>query len=765
MNDFALLDLFQEEVDTHANVLTSGLIALESAPCDAVAIEPLMRAAHSLKGAARVIGLDTVVRIAHAMEDGLVAAMEGKLELTPARIDVLLHAVDWITTLAAVSEADLPGWLVTQADAADEIEQRLTVLATPPEDPAIKKQDTATPSPENTTEQIATVVAVATIRKDTIAAPAMASALGNAEPKLTNAVKINADVLNRFINLASESLVEAHRIDKLLLAFQRIRQRLTQQNASLRRNSIQIGKNSNYDEDEDALAKECEAFDQIQLALIEGLDDLDAHARRMSLIAESQFREVIASRMQPFEEGARSFPRQVRDLARDLGKQVNFEIKGLETSIDRDILAKLEAPLGHLLRNALDHGLESREERLMAGKPETASISLEARHHAGSLLITVSDDGRGVDRERLRKKIVERNLTTTELAAGMNDGELFDFLFLPGLSTREKLSQVSGRGVGLDVVQSMVQSAGGQVSVKSELGRGTVFQLQLPITRSVVRALMVEIGAERYALPLARIIRLVELRREKLNLVEGRCYFVLDGVNIALIPSHELLDLQRAPEENDMIKAVMLLDRGEYYAIEVECFLGESELVVRPLDPRLGRIPHIASASIDESGVPLLVLDIDDMLRSIASLLAGGHPVGRREQTGSSMRKNVRRILIVDDSITVRELERRVFERQGYEVNVAVDGVDGWNALNLGNFDLVVTDVDMPRMTGIELVKLIRADAILKRLPVLMVSYKDRPEDKKAGLEAGASQYLAKSEFQDDTLIKAVQNLIGTANI
>jgi two-component system sensor histidine kinase and response regulator WspE len=202
MNDFALLDLFQEEVDTHANVLTSGLIALESAPGDATGIEPLMRAAHSLKGAARVIGLDTVVRIAHAMEDGLVAAMEGKLELTPARIDVLLHAVDWITSLAAISEADLPGWLVTQADAADEIEQRLTVLATLPEDLAIEKQHAAAPSPINTAEEIATV-AVPTDREETLPAPPPpASALGNAEPKLTNAVKINADVLNRFINLA-----------------------------------------------------------------------------------------------------------------------------------------------------------------------------------------------------------------------------------------------------------------------------------------------------------------------------------------------------------------------------------------------------------------------------------------------------------------------------------------------------------------------------------------------------------------------------------
>jgi two-component system sensor histidine kinase and response regulator WspE len=765
MNDFALLDLFQEEVDTHANVLTSGLIALESGSCEATGIEPLMRAAHSLKGAARVIGLDTVVRIAHAMEDGLVAAMEGKLELTPVRIDVLLHAVDWITALAAVNEADLPGWLVTQADAADEIEQDLIALPAVLSDSAPPKQDTGIALSADTAENAA--LPDTTDKREAAAAPAIANITGNTETKSANAVKINAEVLNRFINLASESLVEAHRMDKLLLALQKIRRRLARRTASLRRYSAPTGNRFEQDEDEveDTLSTECEALDEIQLDLIQRLDDLDAHARRMALIAESQFREVIASRMQPFEECARSFPRQVRDLARELDKQVNFVINGLETHIDRDIGAKLEAPLGHLLRNALDHGLESPQQRKTDGKPEIGSIRLEARHHDGALLITVSDDGCGVDRERLRQKIVQRNLTTAELAAGMSDGELFDFLFLPGLSTREHLSQVSGRGVGLDVVQSMVHGAGGMVSVESELGRGTVFQLQLPITRSVVRTLLVEISAERYALPLARIWRLIELKPTELNFVEGRCYFVRDGSNMALIPSHELLDLPPAPKDSAIIKAVILVDRGEYYAIEVERFLGESELVVRPLDPRMGRIPHIASASIDENGMPLLVLDIDDLLHTISSLLAGGRPVGRREQIGISMRKKVRRILIVDDSLTVRELERRVFEHNGYEVDMAVDGMDGWNALSLGSYDLVVTDVDMPRMNGIELVKQIRADARLEQQLIMMVSYKDRPEDRKAGLEAGANYYLAKSEFQDDALIKAVQSLIGTAHI
>ncbi|QXP82830.1 hybrid sensor histidine kinase/response regulator [Methylococcus sp. Mc7] len=743
MSDFALLDLFREEVDTHAGVLTAGLIALEAGPAGPGQIEPLMRAAHSLKGAARVLGLDAAVGIAHAMEDGLVAAKEGRLELSPARVDVLLKGVDWIVALAQVDESDLPAWLVAQADAADDLERRLRHLeqvepgtaggsSGPAEPPAIAE---AAPPPSETE-----AVAVS-------AAPVP-------EPVSTGApdrsVKISAEVLNRIISLASESLVEAHRMEDMLAGLETTRRGLGRLAAVLQK--------------EDQGASALRLLEEIRGGLGRTLEELDAHARRAASTAESQFREVVAGRMRPFEEGTRSFPRQVRDLARELGKQVHFEIGGGTTLVDRDILAKLEAPLGHLLRNALDHGLEPPEQRRASGKPETGSLRLEARHHAGLLLISVSDDGRGVDRERLRRKIVERNLTTAALATQMTDAELFDFLFLPGLSTRDVTSRVSGRGVGLDVVQSMVHAEGGSASVESAAGRGTVFRLQLPVTRSVVRALLVRLGGEPYAFPLARIGYLAALEPSELKTIEGRSYFVADGANVALVAARELLGMEAPDTMADRLHAVVLMNQGEAFAIEVDDFLGESELVVRPMDTRFGKVPHLSAVSVAEDGMPVLILDVDDLFRSIASMLSGGLAVGRRGRSAPE-RQRVRRILVVDDSITVRELERRLLENQGYEVDVAVDGMEGWNALGLGRYDLVVSDVDMPRMNGIELVRRIRADARFERLPVMIVSYKDREEDRMAGLEAGADYYLAKSGFRDDTLIQAVRELIGEAAV
>ncbi|MDF9391373.1 MULTISPECIES: hybrid sensor histidine kinase/response regulator [Methylococcus] len=751
MSDFALLDLFREEVDTHAGVLTAGLIALEAGPAGTGEIEPLMRAAHSLKGAARVLGLDAAVGIAHAMEDGLLAAKEGRLALTPARVDVLLEGVDWIVALAQVDEPDLPAWLVAQADSADDLERRLRHLDQVPAAMAAgtSRVEAAASDLEPMADSKSSGAEIAAPSAET---EALAVPAPGAEPSAAGtpdrSIKISAEVLNRLISLASESLVEAHRMEDTLAGLETTRHGLGRLAALLQK--------------EDPGGNALRLLDEVCAGLGRTLEALDAHARRAASAAESQFRELVAGRMRPFEEGTRSFPRLVRDLARELGKQVHFEIRGGTTRVDRDILAKLEAPLGHLLRNALDHGLEPPEERRAGGKPAAGNLRLEARHHAGLLLITVSDDGRGVDRERLRRKIVERNLTTAALAIQMTDAELFDFLFLPGLSTRDMTSRVSGRGVGLDVVQSMVHAEGGSVSVESEAGRGTVFRLQLPVTRSVLRALLVRLGGEPYAFPLARIGYLAALEPAELKTIEGRSYFVANGANLALVAARELLGMAIPDTTADRIHAVVLMDQGESYAIEVDGFLGESELVVRPLDTRFGKIPHVSAVAVAEDGMPVLILDVDDLFRSIASMLSGGLAVGRRKGAVPE-RQRVRRILVVDDSITVRELERRLLENQGYEVDVAVDGMEGWNALGLGRYDLIVSDIDMPRMNGIELVRRIRSDARFERLPVMIVSYKDREEDRMAGLEAGADYYLTKSGFRDDTLIRAVRELIGEA--
>jgi two-component system sensor histidine kinase and response regulator WspE len=430
--------------------------------------------------------------------------------------------------------------------------------------------------------------------------------------------------------------------------------------------------------------------------------------------------------------------------------------------VDRDILEKLDAPLGHLLRNAVDHGIESPEERRAAGKPAEGVVRLEARHSAGLLQIIATDDGRGMDLDKLRLAIVARNLTNAETARKLSEAELLEFLFLPGFSTKDTVTEISGRGVGLDVVQNMVKQVRGTIRVTSQPGKGGRFQLQLPLTLSVVRTLLVVIGGEPYAFPLAHVVRTLKLPRESINVLEGRQHFDFDGRPVGLVSAHQILGGAPAPV-GDELPVIVVGDSASTYGLVTERFLGERELVVHPLDSRLGKIKDISAGALMEDGSPVLIVDVDDMLRSVEKLVSAGRLSKVERGDGGDGGKPRKRVLVVDDSLTVRELERKLLDNAGYVVEVAVDGMDGWNAVRTGHFDLVVTDIDMPRMDGIELVTLIKKDPKLKSLPVLIVSYKDRDEDRQRGLEAGADYYLTKGSFHDETLLDAVVDLIGGA--
>jgi two-component system sensor histidine kinase and response regulator WspE len=431
--------------------------------------------------------------------------------------------------------------------------------------------------------------------------------------------------------------------------------------------------------------------------------------------------------------------------------------------LDRDILERLEAPLGHLLRNAIDHGIEPPEERLAIGKPEEGTIRLEAAHTGGMLSITVSDDGRGVELERMRQKVLSKQLTTPEMAASLTEAELMEFLFLPAFSTKEQVTEISGRGVGLDVVHDMAHQVGGTVRAVSEPGKGMQVYVQLPLTLSVLRTLLVEIAGEPYAFPLARIDRALMLARDDIAVVAARQYFTLDGQHIGLVSAHQVLEVQESTASGDALPVIVVSDRLNCYGLVVDRFLGESDLVVQPLDPRLGKVPDITAAALMEDGSPILIIDVEDMVRSVDNLLFGRRLRGVGRAARAIAGPTRKRILVVDDSLTVREVERQLLANHGYEVEVAVDGMDGWNAVRVGHYDLVITDLDMPRMDGFELVSQIKNDAHLRALPVMIVSYKGSAEDRNRGLEAGANYYLAKSNFHDETLLQAVVDLIGEA--
>jgi two-component system sensor histidine kinase and response regulator WspE len=329
---------------------------------------------------------------------------------------------------------------------------------------------------------------------------------------------------------------------------------------------------------------------------------------------------------------------------------------------------------------------------------------------------------------------------------------------------RDTVTEISGRGVGLDVVQNMVKGVRGNIRIANQPGRGMRFQLQLPLTLSVLRTLLFEVGDEPYAIPLSQISRTLKLPKQKVEVLEGRHYFSLDGQQIGLLTAHQVLDCGAPRNLDGELPVIVMGDRAARYGLVVDRFLGERELVVQKLDPRLGKIRDISAGSLMEDGSPVLIVDVEDMLCTIEKLVSSGRLHQVRTEPGQIAARTGKRILIVDDSLTVRQLQCKLLAAHGYHAEVAVDGMDGWNAIQSGGYDLVITDVDMPRVDGIELATLIKRDPRFASVPVVIVSYKDREEDRLRGLEAGADYYLTKGGFHDRTLLQAVVDLIGEAH-
>jgi two-component system, chemotaxis family, sensor histidine kinase and response regulator WspE len=770
LSQFSLLELFHLEVTTQVAVLNKELLALEGARsafgADSAPMAPdlaaLMRAAHSIKGAARIVQIDAAVALAHAMEDCLIAAQAEMLNADA--IDVLLRGSDLLLEIAQKSLAhpdhpctledpvlqgiiaDISKLPTNQIDAKDSSKLDQISLADAQEYSPPKFLTYSVSEPNSTSAQ----------------SPPLVENFGG-QPEPTPAqrdIRVSVRNLNRLMGLAGESLVEANWLQPFSDSLLKLKSHQVELSRLLA-NLQELLKDST----DPRLIEGCHAVSQKANTCRQHLQarqtELELYAQRSANLAERLYRQVLATHMRPFGDSGQGFPRMVRDLGRQLGKQVKLELIGQSTLVDRDILEKLEAPLTHILRNAIDHGIELPQQRRASGKPDQGTIRVEAVQRAGMLFVTVADDGQGIDLEKLRQIVIERQLTPSDLAARLSEAELLDFLFLPGFSTASSVTEISGRGVGLDVAHSMVQAVGGVLRVSTKLGEGTQIQMQLPLTLSVIRALLVEIAGESYAFPLSRIDQVVQLSPTALAVAENRPFFDLDGQAIGLVLAHQVLELSGAmqPPLSPLLSTVVISDRLSRYGLVVDRFLGEQSLVVRPLDPRLGKVPNISAAALMDDGSPLLIVDVEDLVRSIDKQLNSGS-FGVFASASPAARPN-KRILVVDDSITVREMERKLLQNHGYQVDVAVNGMDGWNAARSDSYDLIVTDIDMPRMNGFELVEQIKSSPNLKQIPVIIVSYKDRPNDRLQGLEAGADYYLTKSSFHDDTLLQAVIDLIG----
>jgi two-component system chemotaxis sensor kinase CheA len=728
------------------------LLKLESCrngDADAEIVNALFRTAHNVKGASWMMGYQAVGDVGHALEDVLGALRDKRLVVEAPLIDELLRTVDQLRRLV-----DQPP--DTSEGVATMIGRLRRLLSAHEEGPAGSNADEGLPAesppecaPSAEHEPAPTTVAQPEADLPRGVEPAAVEP-APALPAADDTVRVAVSRLDELARLAGELMMDGQRAQELdrrsLGLALEVRHFLR---------AIAASSSSTAPVSCGNAGSQMEALREAARCMLERVDawqaDCGDDTRLIVSTAERLEEEVRALRLLPIGTAFAGLPRLVRDLARAHGKQVNLVVEGESTELDRRILQGLQEPLLHLIRNAVDHGIETPAARAQTHKSPTGRVSVRASRHGGHVRIEVGDDGRGMSPQRLRDAAVRKKLITVAEAAALGDGAALDLIYRPGFSSSTLVTTTSGRGVGMEIVKTSVNKLGGSVEIWTEPNQGTRFTLTMPIALTLTRALLVEANGQTYALPIGAVERIQCLSPCAIQSSVGREHLIVDGESIPLVRLGSLLG-HSTDEANDW-PALIVSVSGQRAALAVERVLDEREVVLKPLAELLCRSTLVSAATLLADGTVVLVLDP-------AACVRGQHGRPQRATSASAPEASrQRRILVVEDTYTVRELERSMLVASGYEVETAVDGAQGLHKAETGSFDLVVTDIEMPRMNGFELTEALRADERLAALPVIIVTSVENEEEKRRGLTVGAQAYLVKSAFDQGELLETIERL------
>jgi two-component system chemotaxis sensor kinase CheA len=679
-------------------------MTLEATPEDQAAVDGILREAHTMKGAAGMVGMMRVSRLAHRLEDLLVELRSGTRRSTPELTDSMLLVVDGLGRLISNPSS-------TEQDASDEMAME-RLLPTPGVAVSVP-----TPSPAAAPTPGPVFVAPA----PTPPPPAPATTTSASPPPAPVEPPASPPVSIERKKVETATLdVPVARIDEL-----------------------------------NRLVGEVSAA-QLRVGHVFGSElrtdpDTVTEYRELTKVI-NQLQEVTErTRMVPVGTLGAILHRTVRDTARSLGKKVRWELIGEDIEVDRGVLEQLVSPLLHLVRNSIGHGIEPPNERLAAGKPEEAVVRLHATQVGSRVVIAISDDGAGINVAAVRTAAAKRGLEVD----GLTEDESLHLIFHTGVSTAKTLTETSGRGVGLDVVRTAVAAVHGEVQIVNHPGAGAEFRIVVPITLTVVPCLLVSIGGQSFGLPLHRIIRMLEA--QNVQVVSGKNLAVVDG---QAVPVSDLATLLGLPSAG-VGPWVLLGSADSPHAFQVETVLQKRDVVVRGLTGRLRDLKAVSGACIEPNGSILLVLDVSTLIERSMSAVAVGSK-GAEIAAGPPPQLSV---VVVDDTMMVRELQRSILERGGYAVRTASDGAEAMAMLSDAPADLVVTDVEMPILDGLQLIKNMRAHSRLANVPVLIVSSHGTEEDRQRALDAGADGYIVKTSFDEAGLLSAVSRLLGRSGI
>lgn len=842
-----IISSFRAELAEHVQTLNDGLMTIEQGKVAGKDYEDLLvnifRSAHSLKGAARAVGVSVIEQLAHSLEDVLGAMQRNALEHTAELFSACYHVVDAIQVVQASFDAGELTPPIQALKALTEIEmfrhanqptageQGLPVPPSVEHDQAVANSPSATDagkpagngatsdqslqslfsslgelvndsgkneaSPDQPTsdkrpksvEDAATIVPVLENRHGEAPAENMpedsikaAQATSQAAQPVTGSdetIRVSVAKLDALMAQLSELLVTKIRLEQRLEQVRQAQSYMAQWQKEWlsERGTYSRLVRRDFERGEDGQQA---ALNKDVISLLEYVDlsqgrlremtgminnlsrEFNADSMQMSLAIDGLEDDIKRVRMLPLSTITAPFARMVRDLAKSSGKEVELEIIGGDVELDKRVLEQIKDPIIHLLRNALDHGIEIPKNRIAEGKPGVGKITLSAAQQGKDVAISVADDGAGLDIEAIRHMAVRRGISN---AQAFTEAELVEQIYSPGFSTSPIITDVSGRGVGLDVVRKNVEILRGRISLDWKEGQGTTFTLIIPLALTSSRGLLVRAANQMFAIPLNAIERIVYVKQSEIVSVGGHDTLRYDGRPLMLVDLAGVLNLAASAEktDTDRIPVVILSAAERRMAFAVDGLADEQEVVIKGLGKQLTRVGGIAGASVMGNGEVLLILNVADLIK-LALRGDPGSVLEKRdgkEMASVGPQKRRHKILVVDDSITTRTLEKNILEAAGHDVQLATDGLEAYKIVSSGDLpDLIISDVSMPRLDGVGLTKRIKGESRTNQIPVILVTSLDSPEDKARGIECGADAYIVKSSFDQNNLLETIEQLI-----
>jgi two-component system chemotaxis sensor kinase CheA len=766
-----LLATFKVEAEEHVRALSSGLLELEAAPEAARAelVETIFREAHSLKGAARAVNVTEVERVCQSLESVFSVLKRREIALSRLLLDRLHKGVDTVAHLLA---PDGSGRSEAEKSAVAEVTRSLEEAA----NGALPEQQEERKRARGEDEIPAEHESGLSFGKTSEFRPA------EAKPAVAGTVRISMADMDLLLRQAEELLAaklaaaqhvaELRQVGAALAGWEKGRAKI-QHNVRAIQQSLEKGASGNgrirpADDQEKTLSQMARV-----LAFVESNDRtmefLKAELAKLTQSAERDGRslrrwvdglmeEMKKVSMLPFSTVLEVLPKMVRDISHEQGKDVTLLIQGGEIKTDKRILEEMKDPLLHLVRNSVDHGIESGDERERKGKSSRGTITITISPQDGDKVeIRVSDDGAGLDLAKVRAAAVKLGAVSQVEAGGLSEQDAAALVFHSGVSTSSILTEISGRGLGLAIVREKVEKLGGTVSLETQAGAGTTFRIILPRTLATFRGILVSLEKQLFVLPSAHVDRVVRLRKDEIRTAENQETMRLGGQSISLVRLRDLLKLACASAENNeaaFAHIVVLGWASQRIGFLVDEVLSEDEVLVKSLGRQLSRVRNIAGAAVLGGGKVVPVLNVPDLMQSAVTAASTNRPAaleGPRKQHS---------ILVAEDSITARTLLKNILESAGYQVKTAVDGEEAFAALSTAPCDLVVSDIEMPRMNGFDLTARIRADKKFAELPVVLVTSLQSREDRERGVEAGANAYIVKSSFDQSNLLEIIRRLI-----